>query len=147
MRDFHTSPQRETLSEMICWRTRTQGFISGCSSRTAVRKRREQAGRLRVVSGRLTKDITHVTPPSALPHPSVSDSVPSLRGQSFRLTPSHAVGVADSKSSQRFPVQWRKRRRRSSSQKGVTVSNGWGVQDYILLGNGQKKNLDSWNLL
>jgi hypothetical protein len=55
--------------------TRVWQWVIYC--RTAVCKHREQAGRLRGVSGQLTKDNTHMTPPSALPHPSFSDSMPS----------------------------------------------------------------------
>ncbi len=55
--------------------TRVWQWVLYC--RTAVCKHREQAGRLRGVSGQLTKDNTHMTPPSALPHPSFSDSMPS----------------------------------------------------------------------
>ena len=49
--NFRTFLQTELLSETICCHTRTQGFISRCSSPTAVCKHREQAGRLRLVSG------------------------------------------------------------------------------------------------
>ena len=55
--------------------TRVWQWVIYC--RTAVCKHREQASRLRGVSGQLTKDNTHMTPPSALPHPSFSDSMPS----------------------------------------------------------------------
>ena len=55
--------------------TRVWQWVLYC--RTAVCKHREQAGCLRGVSGQLTKDNTHMTPPSALPHPTFSDSMPS----------------------------------------------------------------------
>ncbi len=61
----------------------------GCpTTMTSTLNSKQRAGCLRVVSVQLTKDITHLNPPSALPHPScLQTELPSLQKQSFCQNP------------------------------------------------------------
>ena len=70
-------PAKEQLLEIICCRTRTQGLtVDVILLNSCVQA--QGAGRPPTGSKQpLTNDNTQVTPPSALPHPSFSKSMPS----------------------------------------------------------------------